>query len=146
MTKKNRGLQVSIIAGLIAIVLVLVTLVLHVVGNDTAVATQMTQTLGHVTSTTVVQNTRATMIMPDGSVMDMGDMPVASQDSSTPATVAAGTDSMEGMNMGGSIDWQVILMILALVAAGVAFGTAINAYLRRQIDNGALAQPETGCE
>jgi hypothetical protein len=147
MTKKNRGLQVSIVAGLIAIALVLAALILHVVNSDTAMATSETvQTVGNVTNTTEAQTTRDTMIMPDGSVMYMDNMPSASQGSTTPATAAAGTDSMQGMDMGGSIDWQVILMILALVAAAVAFGTAVNAYLRRQLDNGALAQPETGCE
>ena len=156
MNTKNRGLQVSILAGLVAIVLVVAALVLHVVDTDMTETTDSGHATtpagdraGAATDTTAAPTTHETMIMPDGSVMYMDDMPATSTQhgdtESAAAGEAAGHDSMEGMSM-GHIDWQVILLILALVAAGIALGTAIGAYLRRQIDSGALAQAEVGCE
>jgi hypothetical protein len=160
MSKKNRGLLVSVIAGLIAIVLVLAALVLHIVDSDTAMAGSGSDlsTAHHgettaeptaTTPTTAAPTTRETMIMPDGSVMYMDDMPAAAEQGSTGAaadTATEGHDSMAGMDMGGSIDWQVILLILALVAACVAVATAVNSYLQRQAETGAFARLEADCE
>jgi hypothetical protein len=146
VAKKNRGMLVSIMAGLIAIILLLAVLVLHVVDTDTAMAGPATDhsTAHSAVTTEMPATTPQTMIMPDGSVMNMGDMPAAAPEDSGSAAIAE--DSMAGMDMGGSVDWQVILLILALVAACVALGTGVNEYLRRQIAVGAFTRVEADCE
>jgi len=143
MTKKNRGLLVSIVVGLVAILLLLIVLVLHAFGLGAASAETAD---GHISSqvatTNVAATTSQTMIMPDGSVMDMG--PATAADTATASTVAPGS-TMDTGHMGGAIDWQVIGLILALIAACVSLGTALNEYLRRQIAVGAvLDQGATG--
>lgn len=147
MTRKNRGPLLSITAGLVAILLLFVVLLLHVFGAN---ATLAEATADHASSPPAVAENPVTipqtMIMPDGSTMDMGDMgPSTAGDSSTadPAgqtmTMPDGS-TMDMGAMGGAIDWQVIGLILALVAACIPLGIALNEYLRRKMALGALVE------
>jgi hypothetical protein len=94
-----------------------------------------------------------THIMPDGSVMNMEDM--SSPEMGTAgeaasghaehgaATEAAGTSEESAhASMGGAIDWQVIALIIGLIAACVAVTTAVNEYLRRRAAGGACGETE----
>ena len=152
MTKKNRGLSVSIAAGIVAIVLVLTVLLLHAFGQGTTPAESAADHVSSpVTDAPSAATTPATMIMPDGSIMNMGDMGPAAADNSASAATTPQTmvmpdgSTMDMGDMGGPIDWQVILLVLALIAACISLGTTLNAHLRRQMAVGAvLGEGATG--
>jgi hypothetical protein len=150
MTKKNRGLSVSIAAGIVAIVLMVAVLLLHAFGEGTTPADSAADHSSlPATVASSAATTPATMIMPDGSVMNMGDMAPAADNSASAATtpqtmVMPDGSTMDMGDMGGSIDWQVIFLILALVAACISLGTTLNAHLRRQVTGGgALSEGAT---
>lgn len=148
MIKKKRGLLVSMTASLIAIVLLVVVLLLHAFGVSAA-ATEETadHQLSFPSSAEAASPVEEghSMVMPDGSTMDAEDM-----NSTDPESVGAGSAAFPAetahQSMGGPVDWQAIGLILALVSAGVALGTATNEYLRRQVASGALAQAEAAHE
>ena len=146
MTKKNRGLLVSIAAGLIAIVLLVVVLVLHVAGASAATAEE---TGDHGASQPATspepETTPQTMVMPDGSIMDMGDMGSTTDEHASTGS-AGSTAETVNHSTGGPIDWQTIGLILALVSACIALATATNEYLRRQIRTGALHEAGAASE
>lgn len=82
------------------------------------------------------------MVMADGSVMDMGQHPsetpgTAATEADPAATAAAEADHQ--MEMSGAINWYVVGVILALVAAGVALAAGLKEHLARRIAMGTLA-------
>jgi hypothetical protein len=81
------------------------------------------------------------MVMPDGSVMDMGEHPAESPDAAATAADPAASASAEAdghMAMGGAINWYVIGGVLALVAAGIALAAGLNEHLERRLAAGTL--------
>ena len=164
MTRQNRGLVVSMTAGLIVVLLLFVVLVAHVLASNpaTAEASADHATALPVTSTEL-EAPPATHVMPDGSIMYNGDMGAQAMqhDAADAATGHAGhgaaAESTAGTSggvaatqhstqhsMGGPIDWEVIGLILALIAACVALTAAVNEHLRKRIAAGAFVQGEAG--
>ena len=87
------------------------------------------------------------MVMPDGSVMDMGQHTTESPPAAATTADPAASEPFEGaheMAMGGAINWYVIGGILALIAAGIALAAGLNEHLERRIAVGALVT-EGGC-
>lgn len=89
-----------------------------------------------------------------GHDMTPGDAAVETQSSATiaasPDTTAAPADAHEDVAggqqamTGEGVDWQAIVLILALVATVISLATGVKEYLRRQIVSGALADREAG--
>ncbi|OFW59265.1 MAG: hypothetical protein A2133_04890 [Actinobacteria bacterium RBG_16_64_13] len=144
MTKKNRGLLVSAVAGLIAIVLLVAVLLLHAFEPAAASEGATEEHASEAATTPSSTHTPETMVMSDGSVMNMDDMGSTADPSDVAAGSAAETAETAQHSMGGAVDWQVIGLILALVAACISLATVLNAYLRGQMKDGAFRQMNDG--
>ena len=144
MNGKSHALGISVIAGIIAMALVITVLILHAFDSSTA----SDEHAGMSTSASSGQDSAGSSsgsgahMMPDGSMMSMEDMPgMEGMGDMSAAGEGAGTDTASpaegeqatGHSMGGSVDWQVIGLILALVSTGIALGGGLKEYLRRQI-------------
>jgi hypothetical protein len=107
----------------------------HTMSGDTALAENGAAT------DTAAPATGSQMVMPDGSVMDMGqhpsDSPGGAAAEANPAA-SAPAEADGHMAMGGAINWYVVGGILALVAAGIALAAGLKEHLERQIAMGAL--------
>jgi hypothetical protein len=108
----------------------------HMMSGDAAVAGN------GAAADTAAPATGGQMVMPDGSVMNMGEHPTESPGAAAteadPAAPAHAEADGHDMEMGGAINWYVIGGILALIAAGIALAAGLNEHLERRIALGAL--------
>ena len=142
----QRGPRVSRVAGGIAAALLFALLFAHAFsmnagGMDHMMSTDAALSQDGAATDAAASSAGSQMVMPDGSVMDMGEHPAESPDAAATAADPAASAPVEGdhqMAMGGEINWYVIGGILALIAAGVALAAGLNEHLERQIAMGAL--------
>jgi hypothetical protein len=89
------------------------------------------------------------MVMPDGSVMNTDDHPAESPGSAVTEAGRAGTSTAASdheMNMGGAVNWYIIGGILAVISALVAVVAGLKERLARGIAAGAPTVEAVSCE
>ncbi len=154
MAKKHQGLKISIITGVVVVALLMLALLLQLMEPAASTDTDSTaHTTTPATDPHDSETSQSTYAMPDGSTMNaeemsshggeaVGGAEAAGVEQHAASEGGATSEESAHVSSGGTIDWQMITLILALIGAFIAVATTINEHLRRRIRAGARAATE----